>query len=181
MNTKNNPASAGVRKGKKIGFNVIDLLIVLLCIAVITVAVIVYFPDFSLSAFFSGSARREKAEITYVLEFQGINPGYASAVRDGDSIVTDLGYAIGSVSGSVEIEAYCTVYYDPSTGDVVKSEHPALVNILVTVTAEADSDPVTGYSADGIRIAAGAEYDVVMPGFEGHAVCISVAAEGGSF
>jgi hypothetical protein len=66
----------------------------------------------------------------------------------------------------------------------VSLSHPALSNVLLTITAEARIDEVKGYLVDGRRIAVGADYFIDLPGFEGRGECISIvvdnAPKGGS-
>ena len=163
------------RTGRRGVFNLVDFLLILILLVFIVGAVLVYFPGIALGR------KNSTAKITYVLEFEGVQPALASSIREGDAVTSLGGYAIGTVAPGIAVENHTVISYDPDTGDVVKSVHPSLKNIVVTVTADAKSDPVKGYTAGGMRIAAGASYRIVMPGFEGDAVCVSVTAEGGAY
>jgi hypothetical protein len=158
------------RKNSK-RFSIIDLLIIVVVIAMITLVVSAYMGGLDIS--FSS----KKVNITYVIEIEGIEPSLASNIAVGAPVIDENGYSLGSVAAGIEVENYFDVSYDPTTGEVVSVPHPALSNLLITISAEAEIDEVKGYLVDGQRIAVGADYFIDIPGFEGKGECISVVAD----
>ncbi len=155
------------------GFNLIDLFIIILLLCCVVLIAAVYVPGlFDLK-------KGDSADITYVIEFEGVRPDYASFIKEGDAVNTDRGYDFGTVCAGVEVTNHNIISYDPETGDVIVSAHPTLSNLLVTVAVSADSDPDTGYSVAGKRLAVGTSMTFVLPGFTGEGVCIAIT-EGGS-
>ncbi len=158
--------------GRRRGFNALDVFLILLILCCVGLAVLAYLPG-------SGFLRKsDRAQITYVIEFEGVRPDFASYIREGDRVTSSEGCDLGTVAAGVEVGVYNVVRYDPATADVVSSAHPSLSNLLVTVSLTADSDPLNGYSSEGLRIAVGAELDCMFPGFTGRGTCISITENG---
>lgn len=168
-NYKDKPEETRQKSGR---FNFVDLFVIVLFTCCIVLVCVVYAPEFF------KLNKSDTVDITYVVEFEGVRPDYASFINVGDKVTTDKGYEMGAVSAGVEIENYNIIRFDPNTGDVVASAHPSLSNLLVTVKVSADSDSVNGFSVSGKRIAVGAEMNLVFPGFTGKGVCISITENG---
>lgn len=179
LNFENEEQKKPSRRGNaKKRFSLIDAIILVVAVALIILIVFAYAGSLDIS--FS----TKKTSITYTIEIQGIDPALAANIAVGAAVIDENGYSLGNVAAGVEVDSYFEVSYDPVSKEVVSSEHPALSNVLLTITAEAKVDDVKGYLVDGRRIAVGAEYFVDLPGFEGKGECISIvvdnAPKGGS-
>jgi hypothetical protein len=163
--------------GKK-RFSLIDAIILVVVAALVTLVIFAYAGGLDIS--FS----TKKTSITYTIELQGIDPALAANIAVGAAVIDENGYSLGNVAAGVEVDSYFEVSYDPVSKEVVSLSHPALSNVLLTITAEARIDEVKGYLVDGRRIAVGADYFIDLPGFEGRGECISIvvdnAPKGGS-
>lgn len=173
---ENKPKSIKQKKDKKerkSGFNFLDVLIIACVLSVVALLFFVYSP----SEILSGNSR--EASIIYTIRISGVPAEYAAAISEGDEVTDPDGYVLGKVASEVEVEPH-TIYqyretYDGS-GGIVSIEHPDLVDLIITVYAEADHNS-DGYTVDGKRIAVEAEYDLVLPGFESKGTCISLSEE----
>lgn len=169
---------SGKKKDKKNGkkkFVVLDVVIIAVLVIAITLVVVVYSP---LELFGGG----EKSQITFTVEIKGVDPRIASGISVGDPVSVGS-YSFGTVASAVEAEPYREYYYDDESGEVNYIEHPDLADLLIVITADADSDEIKGFSVNGIRIAVGAGYELIMPGFTGHGICSGIienqTSEGG--
>ena len=165
-NKKDNAKKSG-------GFNILDALIILGIVLFAAVIVIVYAP---LGIFKFNS---DNTVIIYTVAIQGVNADYASNVNIGDVVTDSNGYNLGTVVSDVEIEPHMVYDYrenDDGSGSIVKITHPELVDLVITVSANAKIND-DGYTVDGKRIALESEYELVFPGFESKGVCISMSEE----
>ena len=154
------------RKGR---FNFIYFLLVMVIVAVIAVALIYLVPGLT-ERMSSGS----ETEITYVLEFRGVDADFVANIQNGDGVYSaDKNFKIGAVK-SVATDSYNTITYDPTTGGGILAEHPSLKTLIITVKATAIYDIAEGYSVNGERIAVGREYYIKTPNFSGTAYCVEV-------
>lgn len=161
------------KKAKKAGgsrhrFNALDAVLILMAIAAAGLLIAVYSP----SALFGNTGKT--ARITYTVELTAVDPGLAAAVRVGDEVTDGNGYAIGQVAAEVEVAPYQIVSYSADGDEVILAEHPTLSNLLITISAEAADNGESGYTVNGRRIAIGAGYTLVLPGFEGSGNCIGI-------
>ncbi len=163
--------TAASKKTKKRNgrFNFIDFLLIVIILAVIAVALIYLVPGLTERMVSSG-----ETEITYVLEFRGVDADFIANIQNGDGVYSaSKNFKIGTVK-SVATDSYTSLVYDPATNSGVLTEHPTLKTLIVTVKATAVYDIGEGYSVNGERIAVGREYYVRTPNFTGTAYCVEV-------
>ncbi len=155
------------KKARGIRFTLIDLFILVMVAGAVFLIVYAYFPGL-LSSFSKG----DKVTVEYVLKLSSAEPEYASAITVGAKVTADKGGEMGTV---VSVETAPAVIYRPSAdGSVMeRAEDQSRSDIRVTLRAEARDDGKS-VSAGGIRIAVGAEYGFLLPGFSGSGTCVSV-------
>jgi hypothetical protein len=150
-------------------FNFIDFFLIMIILAVISVALIYLVPGLT-----ERISSASETEITYVLEFKGVDVDFIANIQNGDGVYSaSESFKIGTVK-SVATDSYTTLVYDQTTNAGVLVEHPSLKTLIVTVKASAVYDIGVGYSVNGERIAVGREFYVRTPGFTGTAYCIEV-------
>ena len=159
-------------KGSKEGrFNFVDFFLLLIILAVIAALVVYIVPGLS-----EKLVDRDETEITFTIEFKGVDEDFASNISVGDSVHdSSKNYLLGEVK-AVESYAYTVLIYNEETGAAEMREIAGKKNIIVTVTATAVYTDGEGYSVGGERIAVGREYYIRMSGFGGSAYCIGVSA-----
>lgn len=169
-NIRNEITAAPKKVKKRSGrFNFIDFLLIMIILAVIAVALIYLVPGLSERIGSSG-----ETEITYVLEFRGIDADFIANIQNGDGVYSaSKNFNIGTVK-SVATDSYTSLVYDSEEDCGVLVEHPSLKTLIVTVKATAVYDIGDGYTVNGERIAVGREYYVRTPDFTGTAYCIEV-------
>ena len=155
-------------KARKLKFNLVDLVLVLIVISVISALIAYFLPEVS-----GRFSKNGEVEITYVLEFRNVDEKFIANIQNGNSVY-DAGqnFNIGTVK-SVSTEPYKTLEYDKETGAAVMKEQSGH-NLTVTVTASAIYAEGEGYSINGMRIAVGTSYDVRFPNFVGKAYCVQL-------
>lgn len=164
------------KKARKAGFNFLDVIIIACVLSVVALLLFVYSP----SDILSGSSR--DASIIYTIRISGVPAEYAAAIGAGDEVADQDGYILGTVASEVEVEPHSIYQYFENTdgsGGIVGVVHPDLVDLIITVYAEADHT-ADGYTVDGKRIAVEADYELVLPGFESKGTCISLSEENAS-
>ncbi len=158
------------RRGK---LNFLDVVILACVLAVAALLFFVYSP-FELL----GVSSRD-TNIIYTLRISGVSPSYAASISVGDVISDPDGYNLGVVASDVEVEPHSMYVYRENadgSGGIVQIKHPELIDLIITVTAEAEHG-ADGYTVDGKRIAVEAEYEIVLPKFESKGICISLSEE----
>ena len=159
-------------KGSKEGrFNFVDFFLLLIIVAMIAALVIYIVPGLS-----EKLIDRDENEITFTIEFKGVDEAFVSNISIGDSIHdSSKNYQLGRVK-AIESYAYTKLVYNEYTGVAEMCEVEGKKNIIVTVTATAVYTDGEGYSIGGERISVGSEYFIRMSGFSGSAYCIGVSA-----
>ena len=161
------------RVKKSGGFNILDAFIIIGILAFVAVIVIVYSP---VGVFKFNS---NDADIIYTVSVRGVSSDYAGSVKIGDVVTDSKGYNLGTVVSDVQIEPHVVYEYrenEDGSGSIVQINHPELVDLIITVSANAKVKE-DGYTVDGKRIALEAEYELIFPGFESKGVCISLSEE----
>ncbi len=170
---KKNRTKKNERVKKSGGFNILDAFIIIGILAFVAVIVIVYSP---VGVFKFNS---NDADIIYTVSVRGVSSDYAGSVKIGDVVTDSKGYNLGTVASDVQIEPHVVYEYrenEDGSGSIVQINHPELVDLIITVSANAKVNE-DGYTVDGKRIALEAEYELIFPGFESKGVCISLSEE----
>ena len=154
-------------KKRGIRFSLLDLFIIVMVAGAVFLIVYAYFPGL-----LSGFSKGDPVTVEYVLKLSSADPEYASAITAGAKVSADKGGEIGTV---ISVETAPAVIYRPSAdGSMIeKAEDQSRSDIKVTLRAEARDDG-RSVTAGGIRIAVGAEYGFLLPGFSGTGTCVSV-------
>ncbi|MCQ2353543.1 MAG: DUF4330 domain-containing protein [Clostridia bacterium] len=178
MNNETKPDVIKVRRNEmndrspaKHRFNVLDAVLIVILLVAAALVVAVYSP----LDIFGSSAKKTK--ITFTVEIEGVDASLASKIAVGDTVMNGNSCFLGTVVSPVEVEADSKFFYNPATGETEYAEHPDLSDLLIVITVNADTDAERGFSVNGVRLAAGAEYSLVLPGFEGEGTCISIIEE----
>jgi hypothetical protein len=161
------------KKQRGNGFNFVDAIIII-CIA--SVLVLMYFVYSPLELLGIGT---KEVNIIYTVKISGVPSEYATAINPGDTLFDRDGYSLGTVAAEVEIEPYSIYEYKENefgSGGIINITHPDLVNLIITVSAEAEKGK-DGYEVDDKRIAVEAEYEIMLPKFESKGLCISLSEE----
>jgi len=158
-------------KKKKGRFNLVDLLLVVVALAVAFVVVFVVDP-FSINLF--GGEERE-ITLEYTIRISNVDVAFTDNITVGNEVVdssvkTSLGY-VSSVENDIP---YSEPYYDNATDTVSMKEYPGRYDIMVTVTAKAIFEDGFGYTVEGRRIAVGAQMYLMFPDFVGTGSCVSM-------
>lgn len=155
-----------VKKGK---FNVVDGILVAIALVIVATMVIYLVPGLL-------NVAAEDTEITFTLEFKGIDSEFITNIKNGDTVHdSSKHYILGSVK-SVENYAHTVLVYNEETKTANMKEVDGLKDIIVTVTVKAIYTEGQGYSVNGERIAVGRAYNISFPDFSGSAYCIEVSA-----
>lgn len=156
------------KKGGK-RFNIIDLLLILIAVALVATLVIYLLPGITDRISANGETK-----ITYVLEFRGVDDSFIANVQNGDRVYNaNQNFNMGVVK-SVATDSYSSLVYDQTSGGAVMKDHPNLKTLIVTVNASAIYTDGEGYSINGERIAVGCKYDIRFPNFTGSAYCTQI-------
>ena len=167
---KRNKQNKCKEKVRRTRFNILDALIVA---CVLAVAVLVFFAYSPLDMLNKGSG---DTAVIYSVRIYGVPSDYAGNVSIGDPVTDGNGCELGKVASSVEVESHVIYIFDKNSGGVKAVSHPDLVDLIVTISANAEvySD---GYVVDGRRIAVEGEYELLLPAFEASGICVSLSEE----
>lgn len=161
------------KKSRKVGFNFLDAVIIAMVLAIVLLVVLVYSPGRV------GGTGGKDTNLIYTVRISGVSADYATAISVGEQISDENGYYLGTVASDVEVEPYMVYEYvskADGNGMIVSVKHPDLVNLIVTITAQAELEE-DGYYVEGKRIAVEREYTLILPRFESKGVCIAISEE----
>lgn len=157
-------------KRSRRGFNILDGLILLCVLLVVALLVLVYSPWKLINISSDDTA------IIYSIRVYGVPAEYAGSINIGDKVSDSDGYDLGKVASAVEVEPNIMYIFDKTDGGVKPVQHPDLVDLIITISANAQADE-DGYRVDGKRIAVEDECDLLLPNFEAKGLCVSLSEE----
>lgn len=160
----------GKDKEKKIGINILDVLIILCVLAIASLLLLVYSPWKLITI------NSDDTAVIYSVRVSGVPAEYASSINIGDKVCDTDGYKLGAVASAVEVESHIMYIFDAHSGGVKSVVHPELVDLIITVSATAEVRD-DGYLIDGRRIAVEGVYELLLPEFEAEGICISLSEE----
>ena len=153
----------------RVRFNIVDFFVILFVLLVAAALVAYFLPEVT-DRFSSNS----EVEITYVLEFRGVDDMFIANIKGGDKVYdASQSFNMGKVK-TVATESYTTLEYDNTLGEAVMKDHPNLKTLVITVSASAIYTEGEGYSINGERIAVGGQYNIRFPNFTGTAYCTQI-------
>ena len=154
---------------KKLRFNIVDLIIIILVIAAVTAGVCIFLG----SKLGFGKDGNEKKKISYVLQLSELRDIYVDNIQNGDDAYdADTDKYLGKVV-SVSSEATTRIGTDKSTGNMVVSEIEGRVDLFVTLENEAEYYDGQ-YFIDGIPVVVGGVVTFACPELLAPANFISV-------
>lgn len=167
----NENTGAKAAKKRKIRFNLIDFLLVIIALLVVAVLLYVFLPN----SFISNLLADDSTTIQYAVEFKGIDEAFLESIKENDIVIDSVTKAeIGTVTAVDYSTQYTELKYDEESRTGVLSVVPNKYNVIVTITANAAYDATKGYTISGIRIAAGELIAARFPNFACEGYCISV-------
>lgn len=157
-------------KKKNKRFNIVDLILLILLLAVAGVLLYSYLSPLTKQIF------AETYDVEYTLRIQSVRREFNNKIKEGDRVIeADSLKEIGTVKG---------VVYTPSKfvgtdseGKTVTSEYPDMYDVTITVSAVAEM-PGGMYEINSFSITAGKAVRFRVPDFTGEAVCASIKAVG---
>ena len=158
-------------KKKKGRFNLVDLLLVLIALALVFVVVFVIDP-FSINLF--GGEERE-VTLEYTLRIDNVESPLIDKIKMGDEVVdASIKSSLGYVNAVENDIPHTEPYYDSEEDVVSMKEYPNRYDLVVTVTATATFTDGVGYTVNGRRVAVGTQFYLMFPEYLGSGTCISM-------
>ncbi len=157
---------------RKLRFNAIDALIILVIAAAVFVLLYVFV--------FSGRGTQTSAEVNYttiqyVVELQEIDEHLEDAVKKGQMVEDAVERKkIGTVSG-VQAIPYEKVTFDYENGWETVASVEGKLTLKITIEAQAvESD--RAFTVDGCEIRVGQQYSLILPDLYGFGYCTEIIA-----
>lgn len=153
---------------RKIRFNIIDLIIILIIVAA----------AFVLAKVFVGGGNDIAAEtntkkIQYVIEIQEVEDRFDGSVKKGDAVQDAIERKnIGTVVG-VQSSDFQKITFDYDTGMETVSYVEGRIVLDITIEATAIVTD-KAYTVDGCEIRVGEQYSIMLPEFYGVGYCIKI-------
>lgn len=151
---------------RKFRFNIIDVILLVIILSASAALVYIFFP----SKTQENAAADRNVSITYQLYVSKVADDFKGKINIGDSVVDSVTlYGIGEVADVTYTKAMF-VGVDKTEGKYVYSEYPNLIDIAVTVKADAVKTE-NSISVNGFTIAVGKKIPFRVPGYTGIAYC----------
>ena len=157
---------------RKLRFNAIDALIILVIAAAVFVLLYVFV--------FSGRGTQNAAEvnyttINYVVEIQNLDEHLTEAVKKGQPVEDAVERKkIGTVSG-VQPVKYEKITFDSQNGVETAAAVEGKITLKITIEAQAvESD--RAFTVDGCEIRVGQQYSLILPDLYGFGYCTEIIA-----
>ncbi|MEG1441205.1 MAG: DUF4330 family protein [Oscillospiraceae bacterium] len=150
-------------------FNIVDLIIILVCVAIVAVCVFVL-PSRGSNAEKTGT-RDIKAE--YVVEVNNKEEAYTKLGKVGDVVSVGDKEKLPAVIKKIEVKPYRRVGYDTIKGEAMWNEVPEKFTVLYTLESDAvDSEKSIAVNDTAIRV--GEATTVKGKGYAGYGYILSV-------
>ena len=181
MNENINGTHNGKSQKKKVRFNFIDLILIILAIALIAALVYIFSPV----SWIKNMLLNHERTIQYTVEFQNVDEAFLDFIKEndvvGDSVTKGTIGTVTAVDYSGKYSEYKLVEVQQEIdGQVVTEyvgkmvEYPDKYNIIVTITVVADYTENEGYFVDSTRIAVGEKLSLKFPNYIGSGYCIGL-------
>ena len=169
----NNNSAQNTTK-RKYRFNLIDLLLVILCVAIIVGCIYVFSPNFKLNIF----NKKESVNIQYVIEIQGVYEDFIEKIKENDNVIdsvskNSLGTVMAVDHNTKQTILSYTITEEDANGVLVES--PNKYNVIVTISAPAEYENGVGYSVNSRRIAVGEHLALRFPDYTCECYCIAIS------
>lgn len=155
---------------KKRRFNVVDLLITIIILAVAALVIYIFFLNDS------PLGKKDTVKIQYTLEVRDERDELIASAADniGKTLVEGTSkYALGEVVDFYTESAKYSTYDETGTSCV--SDYPEHSNLCFIVNADANVDSETGrFSINGFELSVGSLVYLRLPGYAGTSYCTEV-------
>lgn len=152
---------------KKLRFNGVDILLILILAAVIFVLLYI----FVFSANKTDEAAPDYKTIRYVIEMNNIDSRFSDVIKAGDPVKDSVEKKnIGTVAG-VQSSPYRKTAFDYENNRETQTTVEGKVTIRLTIEANA-VDTASAYVVDNCEIRVGQQYSVTLPEMQGYGYCI---------
>lgn len=155
---------------RKSGFNIIDVLIILLVVAVGFAA---YFLFFRSDAATERNGDEEKIKIRYVLQVSELPAEYADNIKEGECLIDYATHVSAGDVVAVGSEEFVYVGHDKTTGEQKLTPVKELTNLYITVEGEARMFKEM-YVVNNTSVYVGKRIDLMMPDLFCTGTCISL-------
>lgn len=160
------------QKKKKISFNLIDVILVVIALAAIAVLVFL----FNNKEIVKPNGK-ENVKIEYTVTLSPVREEYINLVKIGDKVINT---AVMENCGEVVSVSNSDYYYvgtNSETGESVSTPYPGMKTIVIKIRATA-TKTAYGYSVNGFDIIIGEDVSIRVPDFTGTGKCTSVTEIG---
>ncbi len=153
-------------KVKKLRFNIVDVLLILLIILLIAGLIWKFTPSIL--------SKKNSADhmVTYKLEITDLLPEVELHIKDGATVYdVQTGVALGTIQTHTTVPA--TYQQTGPTGEIQTLPHPEYVKVTLTLTTIArETNPVT---INGIVLRIGTQIDIKTADFIGNSKCTTLS------
>jgi len=154
---------------RKIRFNFVDLLIVLIVAAAVSLVAFVFIGGFGKGS----SSKTQPATIQYVVEIKGLDSSLQDTVAVGQLIEDAVERkAIGELTGVSKSEHY-QINFNYTTGQEEYSVVDGKINLILTIEAQAEESE-TSFTVDDYEVRIGKQISMNLPGFQCSGYCIGL-------
>lgn len=155
---------------RKSGFNIIDVLIILLVLAVGFGA---YFLFFRSDAAMDENVGDEKVKVRYVLQVSELPAEYKDNIKAGEPVIDCATHISAGDIVAVGSEDFVYVGHDKTTGEQKLTTVKDYVNLYITVEGEASLFKEM-YVINNTSVYVGKKIDLMMPELFCGSTCISM-------
>ena len=161
------------KSNRRYKFNFVDLILILLCVAIIAGCAYIFSPNFKFDLF----SKKEAVDLQYVVEIQGVDEEFIEKIKENNAVIDSVSK---NSMGTVVAVDYSTKYSELSYTKIedeyvgVLVEHPTKYNLIVTITATGEHEKEAGYSINACRIAVGERLNLKFPDFTCECYCIAI-------
>lgn len=166
------------KKSKK--FNFVDFLVIILILAIVGTGIYLLSPASFLKNLQSG----KEGTLIYTIEIKGVDSEYLAKIEENDAVIDSVTkVSLGTVT-TVDRNTKHSVFEcresteNPGTYEGVFAEYPDQYDVIVTITADAEYVPQSGYFVNHRRIAVGEKISLRFPNYVGEGYCISMIRQG---
>lgn len=154
---------------RKIRFNFVDLLILLIIGAAVALLALVFVGGFGKSS----ASETQTATIEYVVEIKNLDSSLQDTLAVGQLVEDAVERKqLGELKAISKSDAM-QINYNYTTGEEEYSVVEGKINLTLTIRAQAEESDIS-FSVDGYEIRVGTHISMTLPGFQCNGYCIGV-------
>lgn len=161
--------NAGNMTKRKLRFNFVDILIILILAAAVALVAVVFIGGFGKES----ASETRPATIEYVVEIKNLDSSLQDTFAVGQTVEDAVERKIIGELKAVSKTETQQVNFNYTTGEEEYSVVEGRIDLTLTIRAQAEESDVS-FTVDGYEVRVGKHISIILPGFQCNGYCIGL-------